>query len=100
MACFNDSHFTDLDIRRRLTVRPADDSHMPKLHDLDSASSFRIRHRPEKLVDQNIVSGFFHNLSFGGGKRMFASIELTFRQDPRLVPSQSHDCEPWSGPFL
>jgi hypothetical protein len=76
MACFNDSHFTALTSG---VSRPADDSHMPKLDNLDSASSFRTRHRPEKLMDRNIVSGFFHNLSFGGSKRMFAWMELTFR---------------------
>jgi hypothetical protein len=71
---------------------------MPKLHDLDSAID-RIQHRTKKSVDRNLVPGFFQHLASGGGKRVLAWIELTLWQDPRLVPSQSHDCDPRSAAF-
>jgi hypothetical protein len=51
---------------------------MPELDDLDLAID-RIRHGAKKLVNRNLMSGFFHHLSLGSGKRSLAWIELAFR---------------------
>ena len=53
-------------------------SHMPELHDFDLAID-RIRHRAKKLVNRNLVSGFFHHLSLSSGKCTLAWTELAFR---------------------
>src|ERR1700730_2874320 len=87
-----------LDIVHQLAPRCADGSHMPKLHDFDSAID-RIQHRTKKSVDRNLVSGFFQHLASGGGKRVLTWIELALWQDPRLVPWQSHDCDPRPAAF-
>src|SRR5215470_808219 len=90
--------FHRLDVVHRLAPRSADGSHMPKLHDFDSAIH-RIQHRTKKSVDRNLVSGFFQHLASGGGKGVLAWIELALWQDPRLVPAQSHDCDARSAAF-
>src|SRR5262245_18786704 len=90
--------FHGLDIVHQLAPRSADGSHMPKLHDLDSAI-YRIQHRTKKSVDRNLVSGLFQHLSSAGGKRRLTWIELALWQDPRLVPSQSDDRDARSAAF-
>src|SRR5262249_42146932 len=79
-----------LDLVSQLPHRTTDGSHMPELYDFDLAVD-GIRHRAEKFMNRNLMSGFLHPLSFGGVEGALAWIELAFRQDPRLVPSQSHD---------
>src|SRR5258708_5290712 len=85
--------FHRLDIVHRLAPRSADGSHMPKLHDFDSAIH-RIQHRTKKSVDRNLVSGFFQHLASGGGKRVLAWIELALWPDPRPSPPQPPHCPP------
>jgi hypothetical protein len=63
--------------------RPADRSHAPELDDLDLAV-YRIRHRTEKAVNRNIVSGLFHDFLLSGVDRVLASVELALRQDQDL----------------
>src|SRR5262249_16841150 len=90
--------FHRLDVVHRLAPGSADGSHMPKLYDLDSAL-YRIQHRTKKSVDRNLVSGLLQHLSSGGSKRGLTWIELALWQHPRLVPSQSHDCDARSAAF-
>src|SRR5262249_953865 len=90
--------FHGLDIVHQLAPRSADGAHMPKLYDLDSAIH-RIQHRTNKSVDSHLLSRFFQHLSPRGTKRRRTGIELDLWQDPRLVPSQSHDCDARSAAF-
>src|SRR5215467_1102842 len=95
---FQRQPFHSLDIVHQLAHWSADGSHVPELDDLDVAVD-RVRHRTEKLVNRDPVSGLFHHLPPGSGNRLLAGIELAFWQDPGLVPSQSHDGDARSGTF-
>src|SRR5262249_14568221 len=87
-----------LDVVHRLAHRTTAGSHVPKLYDLDPAI-YRIEHGAKKTVDRNLVSGFLQSFSFGASKRALTWIELSLWQHPRLVPSQSHDCDARPGAF-
>src|SRR5262245_19748920 len=87
-----------LDVIHRLAHRTTAGSHMPKLYDL-GPPIYRIEHGAKKTVDRNLVSGFLQHLSFGASKRALTWIELSLWQHPRLVPSQSHDCDARPGAF-
>ena len=76
MAGCNDS-LHRFDFIRQFAHGPADRSHAPELDDLDLAV-YRVRHRTEKVVNRNLMSSLFHDLSPGGVERVLASVKLPF----------------------
>src|SRR5258708_29139176 len=60
--------FHRLDIVRRLASGSPDGSHMPKLHEFDSAI-YRIQHRTNTSQDRTRVSGPFQHLPYDGNTR-------------------------------